>query len=136
MTNLDPDTIRMKRVYRRPRRSDGCRVLVDRLWPRGLTRETAFVDIWMKDIAPSRELRKWYGHSLDRWPAFRDRYRIELDTNPAATKHLLDICNTGVVTLLFAAKDEDHSNAHVLREWLSEQEVRHNSDISPGMITA
>lgn len=123
MTSPDSESIRIKRVYRRPRRSDGCRVLVDRLWPRGLTTETAFADIWMKDIAPSNELRRWYAHDPERWPNFRDRYRIELETNPDATQQLLALCNDGVDTLLFAARDEQHSNARVLRDWLREQQA-------------
>lgn len=123
MTSPNPESIRIKRVYRRPRRSDGCRVLVDRLWPRGLTTETAFADIWLKDIAPSNELRRWYAHDPERWLNFRDRYRIELETNPAATQQLLTLCNNGVVTLLFAARDEQHSNASVLRDWLREQQA-------------
>ena len=135
MINRDPNSVRLKRVYRRPRRSDGCRVLVDRLWPRGLTKETAFGDIWMKDIAPSHELRRWYGHDLDRWQAFRDRYRIELETNREPTRQLLAICRNGVVTLLFAAKDENHNNASVLVEWLYEQVAGQSSDNLPGMTT-
>lgn len=110
--------LRTKRVYEPRSDDDGVRVLVDRLWPRGLSKADAAVDLWLADVAPSAELRRWFGHSADRWAAFRDRYRAELKDNPAVAK-LKDLA-AGPVTLLYAAKDEAHNNAKVLADYLRE----------------
>lgn len=110
--------IRIKRVYDTPSKEDGRRILVDRLWPRGLSKEQARVDEWLKDIAPSAGLRKWFGHREDRWETFRDRYLEELEHHPAELSALQSQCRTGTVTLLYAAKDEIRNNAVVLREYL------------------
>lgn len=111
--------IRLKRIYEKPAADDGYRVLVDRLWPRGIKKENAAIDLWIKEIAPSNELRKWFGHDPARWTEFEERYRTELDGNPEQTTLIRKkIKDEGTVTLLFAARDEDHNNAVVLRDYL------------------
>lgn len=112
--------IRIKRAYESPASTDGDRILIDRLWPRGLTKERARIDAWRRDLAPSDELREWYGHQADRFPRFRERYRMELLRNRAALVELALATERGPVTLVYAAKDADHSNATVLRELLEE----------------
>ncbi len=112
--------IRVKRAYRAARRSDGFRVLVDRLWPRGLARERARLDLWAKDLAPSPELRQWYGHDPARWNDFTQRYRRELDQQPEAVAALLEQARRGPVTLVYAAKDEALNNAQALKAYLEE----------------
>ena len=109
--------IRLKRVYDPPASDDGRRVLVDRLWPRGLTKAEAHVDLWLKEVAPSPELRRWFGHQPERWPEFHERYRAELRHNPAL-ETLLEITADGPVTLLYAARDKDRNDAVVLAEVL------------------
>lgn len=108
--------IKVKRVYENPDKDDGMRILVDRLWPRGLTKEKARVDLWLKDIAPSTELRKWFGHDPARWNEFRERYREELKKNKKTTSLLKDQLKKGAVTLVYGAKDEEHNEALVLKE--------------------
>jgi uncharacterized protein YeaO (DUF488 family) len=108
--------IRARRVYEQPEQSDGKRVLVDRLWPRGLSKDKAQLDEWLKAVAPSDELRRWYGHQPDRFTEFRHRYQAEL-TDPeraGALDHLRDEARSGPLTLLTATKDLDHSEAAVL----------------------
>jgi uncharacterized protein YeaO (DUF488 family) len=112
--------IRTKRIYDEPDKSDGFRVLVDRLWPRGLSRDRAKVDLWLKDIAPSNELREWFSHDPDKWPEFRKRYKEELKGRRELVDQLREESKKGKVTLLFAAKDTEHNNAVVLKELLSE----------------
>lgn len=107
--------IRLKRAYEEPGSSDGRRILVERLWPRGVTREAAALDDWMKDIAPSAELRKWYGHEPDRWPEFQKRYARELANKLALVEELRSQCAAGPVTLIFAARDEARNSAVVLK---------------------
>lgn len=110
--------INIKRIYL-PAANDGCRVLVDRLWPRGIKKEAAHLDHWFKELAPSDELRHWFGHEPAKWDEFRRRYRAELDANTAALAPLREILRKeSKVTLLFAAKDEAHSNAVALVEYL------------------
>ena len=109
--------IRLKRAYKAPARSDGQRILVDRLWPRGLTRDKAAVDHWIKEVAPSSELRKWFGHDPERWPEFRRRYRAERKKNPALAE-LRALARKGSITLLYSAKDEQHNQAVVLKQVL------------------
>ena len=112
--------IALKRVYEEPAADDGKRVLVDRLWPRGLSKERARVDLWLKEVAPSSELRKWFGHDPEKFAEFRRRYQAELDTGNAQTKlaELRDMAKREHITLLFAAHDAEHNNAVVLRDLL------------------
>ena len=111
--------IRLKRAYEDPARSDGPRVLVDRIWPRGVAKEDADITHWLKGLAPSTELRKWFGHDPDKWPEFRERYLRELATEQAGEdletlKNLVAEYNR--ITLVFAAKDTEHNNAVALRD--------------------
>lgn len=107
-----------KRVYDAPGRGDGRRVLVDRLWPRGLAKDKALVDDWLKEIAPSDGLRKWFGHKPELWPEFRKRFARELAANAEAVERLRAMGREGHVTLLFAAKDATHNNAVALKDYL------------------
>ena len=110
-----------KRVYEQPDVTDGFRVLVDRLWPRGMKKETADIDLWAKDIAPSNELRKWFGHDPNRFTEFQSRYLAELSANPDASEFSSIVKSkllTGNVTLLYSAKDTTHNNAVGLKDWL------------------
>jgi uncharacterized protein YeaO (DUF488 family) len=113
--------IRIKRTYDSPAPGDGRRVLVERLWPRGMKKEALAADAWMKEVAPSTELRKWFDHREDRWEEFRRRYREELDANPGGWAPLLDAGNSGAVTLLYSAHDTVHNGAVVLRDYLLER---------------
>ena len=110
--------VRVRRVYDRPEPADGCRVLVDRLWPRGVAKTA--VDEWAKVVAPSTELREWYHHEVDKFPAFRERYLAELRAPERSDglEHLQDLARSGPVTLLTATRDVEHSQAAVLAEWL------------------
>jgi uncharacterized protein YeaO (DUF488 family) len=112
--------VALKRVYDEPGPGDGTRVLVERLWPRGLSKERADVDVWLKEIAPSHELRRWFGHDPQKFAEFRRRYEAELasETGQAALAKLRDLARQGPVTLVFAARDAQHSNAAVLRDLL------------------
>lgn len=114
--------LRVRRIYEPPSPDDGYRVLVDRLWPRGLAKDAARVDAWLRDLAPSDELRRWFSHDPARWPTFRERYRAELLAEPRRTMltELAGRARTRPVTLLHAARDPDHNNAVVLREVLVE----------------
>lgn len=109
--------INIKRVYDPPADSDGIRILVDRLWPRGLAKDKARVDIWFKEIAPSTELRQWFGHDPTKWPEFRALYCSELDENQAAVAKLKELISQQA-TLLYGAKDTAHSHAVVLKSYL------------------
>jgi uncharacterized protein YeaO (DUF488 family) len=111
-------TVRLKRVYETPAKSDGTRILVERLWPRGLTKQRAAVDVWMKDVAPSAELRKWFGHDPAKWREFQSRYRKELREHKDAVKSLAQQCADGPVTLVYGAHDEEHNAAIVLKSVL------------------
>jgi uncharacterized protein YeaO (DUF488 family) len=107
--------IKIKRVYEKPAKEDGWRVLVDRLWPRGMKREAAKIDVWMKEIAPSDGLRKWFGHEPKKWPEFQKRYRGELEEEKDAVTELKEMEKKhGTVTLLFGAKDQEHNQAVAL----------------------
>lgn len=110
--------IRIKRVYEPYDAQEGRRILVDRLWPRGLTKEKAHIDAWLKDIAPSQELRQWFNHDPDKWPEFQKRYTAELKANQAAINRLQDELKHGPVTLVYGAKDETHNDAVVLKNFL------------------
>ncbi|MCX8071246.1 MAG: DUF488 domain-containing protein [Candidatus Binatia bacterium] len=112
-------TLRVKRVYDPVEQSDGFRVLVDRLWPRGLKKETARIDLWLKDIGPSDALRKWFGHNPERFATFNERYRKELKVNPATLGQLLEVVRQhSVVTLVYGARDRECNHAVVLREFV------------------
>ncbi|HEV8577491.1 MAG TPA: DUF488 domain-containing protein [Thermoanaerobaculia bacterium] len=110
--------LRIKRVYDPPSPSDGLRILVDRLWPRGVKKEDAALDRWDRDIAPSDGLRKEFGHDHSRWEEFKSRYFAELDANPEPVKRIAAETRKGTVTLLFAARDTERNNAVALREYL------------------
>lgn len=119
--------IQIKRTYDRPARGDGRRVLVERLWPRGMKKEALDADAWMKDVAPTTELRKWFAHRVERWDEFRRRYRAELDASPERWQPILDAGRDGNVTLLYSAHDTEHNGAVVLRDYLAEREARGRS---------
>jgi uncharacterized protein YeaO (DUF488 family) len=112
-------SIRLKRVYEEPSPDDGLRILVERLWPRGLSKRRAAVDEWMKDIAPSPELRRWFGHDPAKWEEFRGRYWAELERNQDAVAELRRKIREGTVTLVYAARDEQHNAALALWEYLA-----------------
>ena len=111
--------VKLKRIYDPPQATDGQRILVDRLWPRGLTKDKAALDHWLKNVAPSTELRRWFAHDPAKWVEFQDRYRAELNDNPAWPE-LQALVAQKKSTLLFAAKDEDHNEAVVLKQILEE----------------
>jgi uncharacterized protein YeaO (DUF488 family) len=111
--------IQLKRVYEKPAKADGRRVLVDRVWPRGLTKREARVDEWLKEIAPSAKLRKWFGHDPARWKEFTKRYAAELDDQRDQVEHLARAAKERTVTLLFGAKDTSHNNAVALKEYMA-----------------
>ena len=110
--------IQLKRVYEKPSRNDGLRILVDRLWPRGLTKARAAVDLWLKDLAPSTELRKWFGHDPAKWKQFQIRYRKELRESKDALELLKEKSKEQAVTLVYGARDEEHNEALVLKNVL------------------
>jgi len=110
--------IKIKRVYEQPDKDDGVRILVDRLWPRGLSKEKAAVDLWLKEIAPSTELRKWFAHDPDKWKSFRGRYETEIRHNYDLVKVLKDKAKRGTVTLVYGARDQKHNEALVLKQFL------------------
>ena len=115
--------VKLKRVYERPQKQDGFRILVDRLWPRGLTKDKAKVDVWLKGISPSEGLRKRFGHDPKKWEYFKTRYRQELKKNSKELAELRNLLESkGTITLVFAAKDEKHSNAAVLQDVLSQDD--------------
>ena len=111
-------TIAIKRIYEDPSPDDGCRIYIDRLWPRGLKRDEAAFDTWCKDVSPSDALRKRFGHDPKKWKSFIKDYEAELSEHPDACGPLLDAAKRGKLTLLYSAKDEEHNNAVVLREYL------------------
>ena len=121
--------VALKRVYDEPEPGDGTRVLVERLWPRGLSKERAHVDLWLKEIAPSHELRAWFGHDPEKFAEFRRRYETELasETGQAALAKLRDLAKQGPVTLVFAAHDTEHSNAVILRDLLLRDDLSSTS---------
>jgi uncharacterized protein YeaO (DUF488 family) len=108
----------LKRAYEPAGPEDGQRILIDRLWPRGLKKTDAALDLWLKDLAPSTSLRKWFGHDPKKWAEFQRRYRAELDRNSEALRPLLDAARKGVVTLVYSARDEEHNDAVVLKSYL------------------
>jgi len=121
MVKTKNQSVRTKRIYEDPKKSDGVRILVDRIWPRGIRKEDAELDLWLKDLAPTKELRQWFDHDPAKWPEFRKKYRSFLQADKDAQVALEEIrkrLKTKRVTLLYAAKDEEHNNAVVLAEFL------------------
>ena len=110
--------IRLKWVYDSPGPGDGLRVLVDRVWPRGLKRSTARIDLWLREIAPSSELRKWFGHDPEKWSEFREKYFCELNANGERVRELAEQVSRGRVTLLFGSREKRRNNAAALKEYL------------------
>lgn len=110
--------VKIKRIYEQPEKSDGYRILVDRLWPRGMSKEKAAYDEWLKDVAPSNDLRKWFGHKPERFNEFKERYIAELMDNPTFEKLKGIAKSHKVVTLLYAAHDKEHNEALLLQEFL------------------
>ena len=110
--------IKLKRAYEVPSDDDGLRIIVERLWPRGLSKANAAIDHWMKDTAPTPRLRTWFGHRPERWPEFRARYLAELDASPEAVHALEKLCFAGPVTFVFAARDTERNSAVVLKTYL------------------
>ena len=110
--------VRIKRVYEAPDKADGQRILVDRLWPRGLSKDKAAVDLWLKEIAPSTELRKWFNHDPEKWTEFKKRYLAELKANSEVVKELKSAIKSGTATLVYGARDEEYNQAVALQELL------------------
>lgn len=110
--------ILIKRVYEEYSPTDGKRILIDRLWPRGISKEEAKLDLWLKEIAPSTELRQWFGHDPAKWGEFKKRYISEIKSNTQALSRLEELVKKGNVTLVYGAKDEEHNDAVVLKEYL------------------
>ena len=111
--------VKLKRVYDEPSEDDGTRILIDRLWPRGLTKEKAHIGLWLKEVAPSNELRKWFAHDPEKWPEFQARYHAELNQNPTQVALLKQAVAKGPATLVYGAKDEEHNEAVVLQKLLN-----------------
>ena len=111
--------IKIKRAYEEPDEGDGCRILVDRLWPRGISKQNARIDYWPKELAPSAELRRWYGHDPRKWPEFKSRYFAELDSQPNLVSRLLEYLGEATVTFVFSSKEEKLNNAVALKEYVS-----------------
>ncbi|MDZ7671082.1 MAG: DUF488 domain-containing protein [Gammaproteobacteria bacterium] len=115
---MSTGNLHIKRVYDTAQKTDGCRILVDRVWPRGMSKQKLQADLWLRDAAPSTELRRWFGHDPDRWDEFRRRYFAELRDNPDAVAAIRDRLDAGTVTLLYSAKDTRHNQAAALQEYL------------------
>jgi len=113
--------IKIKKIYDAPTPDDGIRILVDRLWPRGLSKEKAKVDLWLKEIAPSNELRKWYAHDPQKWAEFRKRYFNDLDTKGELVNQIVQETKEGDVTLLYSSKEEKLNNAVALKEYIEKK---------------
>jgi uncharacterized protein YeaO (DUF488 family) len=111
-------TVKIKRVYEPYEKDDGIRILIDRLWPRGIKKSVAKIDLWIKDVAPSNELRKFFGHNIEKWQEFKSKYREELEGNKTQIGKLKILINKNDVTLLYAAKDTEFNNAVVLKDYL------------------
>jgi uncharacterized protein YeaO (DUF488 family) len=118
--------VQIERAYARAHahKRGSARFLVDRIWPRGVARDALLIDDWLRDVAPSDRLRRWFGHDPERWPEFEKRYSKELDARPEAVAPLLDAAKRGDVTLIFGAKDEEHNNAAALRNYLERRASR------------
>jgi uncharacterized protein YeaO (DUF488 family) len=120
-STISADHIRLKRAYERPASDDGIRILIDRLWPRGVKKSDAAIDEWMKEIAPSTKLRKWFSHDPERWQEFRRRYQTEIRHHPDEFDRLRMLAQRGRITLVFSAHDEAHNDAVVLKDLLLER---------------
>jgi uncharacterized protein YeaO (DUF488 family) len=120
-TTKAKSSIAIKRAYEPAKRGDGTRILVDRIWPRGVSKEEAEIDLWLKEVAPSTKLRQWFGHEPSKWEKFREKYFKELDANGDAVEELRACVKKGKVALVYAAKDEEHNNAVALREYLGQK---------------
>ena len=123
-TSITAANVQLKRAYERPARGDGTRILIDRLWPRGVTKKSAAIDEWFKDIAPSTALRQWFGHDPARWQEFQRRYAGEVRQNPDQFRRLRALARKGPITLVFSAHDEAHNDAVVLRSLLLGRSVK------------
>ena len=110
--------ISTKRAYEKPGKQDGMRVLVDRIWPRGIGKDEAHIDRWLKDVAPTNELRKWFNHEPQKWKEFKNKYFQELEGKSEALEELLEMVHGGRITLVYGAKDQQHNNAIALKEYL------------------
>lgn len=126
-TAVHAGKVKLKRAYDRPTAGDGTRVLIDRLWPRGVTKADAAIDQWFKDLAPSTALRKWFGHDPARWQEFRRRYAAEVHEHPEMLNQLRTMARRGTITLVFSAHDELHNDAVVLRDLLLGRQVERKS---------
>ncbi len=115
-------SIWLRRAYEEPTRNDGFRVLVDRVWPRGVSKDEIQVDAWKKELAPSTELRKWFNHDPEKWEEFKRRYFRELEENEDSWKNLYEKLRDGRITLVYGSKDEEHNNALVLKQFLEEKQ--------------
>ncbi|MER3438407.1 MAG: hypothetical protein C4346_12940 [Chloroflexota bacterium] len=120
MNTKTPIRVRLRRIYDPPAADEGLRILVDRIWPRGVSKERAHVDLWLRDVAPSDDLRRWFGHDPERWEEFQERYRQELEADPARLAPLLEAIQRGPVTLLYSARDEHHNQAVALKAIVEE----------------
>jgi len=120
MSTIKAGAVKLKRAYEPAEPTDGTRILVDRLWPRGVKKEDAAIDQWLQDLAPSSELRKWFSHDPARWDEFRERYAAELSQHPDQLKEMRALARNGPITLVYSAHDEAHNNAVVLRDFILE----------------
>lgn len=118
------EVIRLKRVYDPPEKIDGVRLLIDRLWPRGIKKSNLKIDSWIKEVGPSNELRKWFSHDPAKWKEFQKRYTAELDANPASWSPILEAISRGTVTLLYGSHDTEHNNAVCLKNYLEKKLVK------------
>jgi uncharacterized protein YeaO (DUF488 family) len=131
--------LKLKRAYDPASNADGTRILVERLWPRGLSKEQVHVDTWLKEVGPSTDLRKWFGHDPEKWPQFRTRYFRELDARPEAWQPILSQARRGTVTLIYSSHDAVHNNAVALQEYLQAKRRRpgkrsvHHEETKPAM---
>lgn len=116
--------LKLKRAYEAPETTDGVRYLIDRLWPRGVSKAELKIEAWLKDVAPSNDLRHWFNHDPKKWDEFRRRYFAELDANPESWEPLIDAARKGTVTLLYGAHDAEHNNAVALTEYLKHHKAR------------
>lgn len=116
--NIAADHVKLKRAYEPPAVDDGARILIDRLWPRGVKKANAAIDEWMREIAPSTELRKWFGHDPKRWPEFQHRYESEIRQHPEQFERLRALARRRRITLVFSARDQAHNDAVVLKDLL------------------
>lgn len=128
---VDKTDVQLKRAYDSPSAHDGLRILVDRIWPRGVRKAQARIDLWLKDIAPSTALRQWFGHDPARWSVFRRRYRAELKRQPEAVAQLQALARKGRITLVFGARDERHNQAVVLNDLLGSRSVKRARRAAP-----